>query len=354
VETIFWFLVVLGPLVFFHELGHFIVAKLARIRVEEFGLGYPPRLVRLAKRGDTEYTLNILPLGGFTRLSGEDDPTAPDSFASKSAPARIATLVAGSGMNFIVAALLLAFLFSWYGVPTPVPTEGVTIESVVAASPAGRAGLQSGDVLIRMDDRPVDDMGEFRTYVQANAGREIGLTVRREGEVLPQPIQVVPRVNPPSNEGALGILIQSPPTVVTRYPLYESVPLGFRYTFQIIGLMGEQFGEMLRGRVKPDFAGPIGIASITSEAAKTGIENVLYLAALLSVNLAILNLLPFPALDGGRLMFVFAEVLRGGRRVDPAKERFVHLVGIAILLSLMVVISFFDLQRVLTGGFGAP
>jgi regulator of sigma E protease len=347
-ETMFWFLVVLGPLVLAHELGHFVLAKLSRIRVEEFGLGYPPRLVRLAKIGDTEYTLNLLPLGGFVRMTGEEDPTAPGSFAGKSWFARAATLVAGPAMNLILAAFLLAFLFSWSGVPEPVAGQGVIVNTVFSGSPAALSGLQPGDTILQIDDHRLEDTEDLQKYVRANAGREVALVVSRNGQLLPAPIRATPRANPPDNEGPLGIGI-SMPTKIVRYPWYEGISLGFRYSFQIMGLMIDQLSQMLRGLVTPEFAGPIGIASMTRRAAETGLEHVIYLAALLSVNLALINLLPFPALDGGRLLFVAFEVLRGGRRVDPARERFVHLIGMAVLLSLMLVISFFDVQRLLGG-----
>jgi regulator of sigma E protease len=139
-----------------------------------------------------------------------------------------------------------------------------------------------------------------------------------------------------------------------RYPWYQSIPLGFQYAFHIAGLMINQLSQMVRGLVAPDLAGPIGIASLTQQAAQSGLDSLIYLAALLSVNLALINLMPFPALDGGRLFFIVIEVLRGGRRVDPAKERIVHLVGMLVLLSFMLIISFFDVQRLLSGTLGAP
>jgi regulator of sigma E protease len=352
-ETIFWFVVVLGPLVFIHELGHFIVAKLSHIRVEEFGIGYPPRLARLAKIGATEYTFNLLPLGGFVRLAGEEDPTAPDSFASKSWFARAGTLIAGPAMNLILAAFLMAFLFSWSGVPIPISGQGVIVNTVVPGTPAAQAGLKPGDVILRIDNHQIENTNDLQTYVRAQAGQEVALVVRRDDHVLPTPIKLIPRTDPPTNEGPLGIGIEMPADVV-RYPWYESVPLGFQYAFQIMGLMIDQLSKMLRGLIAPELAGPVGIASLTEQAAQTGLENVIYLAALLSVNLALINLLPFPALDGGRLLFIAIELLRGGRRVDPAKERFVHLIGMAVLLSLMLVISFFDVQRLLSGHPGPP
>jgi regulator of sigma E protease len=352
-EMFFWFLVILGPLVLAHEFGHFILAKLSHIRIEEFGLGYPPRLLRLAKIGETEYTLNALPLGGFVRLAGEEDPTLPDSFASKSWYARAGTLIAGPAMNLILAGLLLAFLFSWSGVPKPLHGQGVIINTVIQGSPAAEAGLQTGDTILQIDGRYLEDTTDLQTYIRAHANQEVQMIVSRDGQILPTPIALTPRVNPPENEGPLGIGI-SMPTETVRYPWYQSIPLGFQYAFQIATLMIDQLSKMIRGMVAPDLAGPIGIASLTQQAAQTGADSLIYLAALLSVNLAFINLLPFPALDGGRLLFIFIEVLRGGRRVDPAKERFVHLVGMVFLLSLMLVISFFDVQRLVGGQLGLP
>lgn len=341
------FVLVLGVLVLVHELGHFVVAKLWHIRVEEFGFGYPPRVIRLAKIGDTEYTINLLPLGGFVRMAGEDDPTQPDSFASKRKLARASTLLAGSLMNAVLAAGLYATTFVM-GVPTPVDGPGAGIYYVEPGSPAAEAGLQVGDTILRIDDSVIAGSNDVKAYVDAHAGTQVALTVRREGAVLAEPLLIVPRANPPEGQGAMGVRIGEALDKV-RYPAWEAIPMGARQVVRVTFLILDRVSDMLSGLVKPEVAGPIGIAQLTAEVSRSGLTDTLGWTALLSTHLFLINLLPFPALDGGRLLFVLIEALRRGRRVDPRKEGMVHFVGMMVLLSLMLLVSYFDLLRIIGG-----
>ncbi len=350
--TIVAFVVIFSIVVFVHELGHFAVAKLAGVRVEEFGFGYPPRLLRIAKRGDTEYTINAIPIGGFVRVTGENDPADPNSLARRSPWLRGAFLVAGPVMNVVLAAILFALSFM-LGVFTPVQGTGVGVYAVATGSPAERAGLQTGDTIVTVNGKPIGSVQDLQAVVNANLDREVTLGVNRDGKPLPQPIKLVPRSSHPENEGAMGIATGDPLQRVS-YPLGQALWLGLSRTlWTALSIIGGLV-EMVRGQIAPDLTGPIGIAQMTAQIVKTGFVQLIEWTAFLSINLFIINLLPIPALDGGRLVFVVLEILRGGRRVDPQKEGFVHLVGIVLLLGLFVVISYFDVVRLVQGRMPGP
>lgn len=347
--TIGWFIVVLGVLVFVHEFGHFIVAKYWGITVEEFGFGYPPRLVKIAEINGTEYTINLLPLGGFVRLVGEEDPSLPGSFASKSRLARATTLAAGPAMNVVLAVALYAVI-SMVGAPTPMPDKaGVGVYEVQADSPADAAGLRAGDTILQVDDLVLgqDAIEELQAYIASHAGQVVQIVIERNGKAL-SPVSIEPRENPSGDEGAIGIRI-GPALAKQSFPLPTAIVRGFQETGRIIVMMFTVLGDILRGTEELAVAGPVGIAQATGEIARSGPVWLMDFTALLSLNLALINMLPFPALDGGRLIFVILEALRGGRRIDPRKERLVHLIGMAVLLSLLAFISYFDLMRVFSG-----
>lgn len=348
--TIVSFIVVLGLLVFVHELGHFVVAKWGKIKVEEFGFGYPPRLFTFMRRGGTDYTINLLPVGGFVRMLGEEDPTHPGSFASKSRLVRAAVLLAGSGMNILLAVVLFSAI-GMIGVPAGDPTGYVEVAGVSPGSPAAEAGLRTGDLIVYVGNQRVTNIGQLQGIVTNFLDRQVTVTVQRNGTEIDY--KITPRGTPPEGQGPMGVEITDQLETV-RYNPIQAVSLGVQQTvrlfFTIIASFAELFGQLFERGSAPQVAGPIGIAQVTGEVARTGeISNLLAFAALLSINLAILNLLPFPALDGGRLLFVVLEGLRGGRRIDPQKEGLIHLVGMVILLTLMVFISYFDLLRVFSG-----
>lgn len=348
--TIVSFLVVLGLLVFVHELGHFVVAKWSGIKVEEFGFGYPPRLFTFMRRGGTEYTINLLPIGGFVRMLGEEDPTHPGSFASKSRWARAAVLVAGAAMNMLLAVVLFAVI-ALIGVPSGSPTGYVEVTNVSPGSPAAEAGLQTGDLIVYIANQRVSSIERLQGVVTRYLDRPVTVTVQRGDQEFD--VKLTPRSQPPENQGPIGVEITNQLATV-RYGPLGALKFGVERTvvifFRIIASFAELFGQLFRGAGTPPVAGPLGIAQVTGELARTGqIINVMSFAAILSINLAILNLLPFPALDGGRLLFVVIEGLRGGRRIDPQKEGLIHLLGMMILLTLMVFISYFDLLRIFNG-----
>jgi regulator of sigma E protease len=345
--TLIAFLLVFSLLVFVHELGHFTVAKLAGIRVEEFGLGYPPRLLTIARRGDTEYTINAIPFGGFVRMLGEEDPSQTDSFAAKSKLARTGTLLAGPLMNIVLAFVL----FMGVGlIGFDIPIGSVAIIGVAPGSPAAEAGLQEGDTMLSIDGLTVRNTYELSRYTSERLGEEVTLSVKRGEETLP--VRLTPRQEPPANEGAMGVMIQTVDIVGAdklRYSLWEAIPMAGRMIVGVIAAIFSGLAGMIQGVIAPDIAGPIGIAAVTGEIAKAGLIALTQFTAFLSIQLAIFNLLPFPGLDGGRLAFIALEALRGGKRVAPEKEGLFHLVGLAILIGLMLIVSYQDVARLLSG-----
>jgi regulator of sigma E protease len=335
------FVVVFGLVVFAHELGHFVAAKLTGVAVQEFGFGYPPRLLRLFRWRETDVTLNLLPLGGFVRMA-EDDPTVPGSLARKGRLARAFVLSAGALMNVVLAVVLYSITFM-AGTLTPVEGAGAGIYLVGENSPAQQAGLLPGDTMVEIEGVTVRDAEEAKALIQQHLGQKMTLVVRRDGALLP-PLTLTPRVNPPPNEGAVGVVIDLP-LEVRAYPVWEAVPKGaVAVTNNVVGLV-RAVREAIRGAIPFEVSGPIGIYRATVEVARTGWVRLFEFTAFLSTNLFLLNLLPLPALDGGRLVFVLLEWVRGGKRVAPEKEGFVHAVGMMLLIALMVVVTVFDYRR---------
>lgn len=345
--TLVSFAVVLGLLVLVHEIGHFVAAKAAGIKVLEFGIGYPPRALTLFKHDETEYTLNWLPLGGFVRMLGEEDPTHPDSFAAKSPLARALVLLAGPFMNFVLAVALFALLAMVAGVPTDKPANAITVLAVAPNSPAAEAGLREGDMILYVANQRVTTNEQLMALTQEFRGKPLSLVVKRGDRELE--ITLVPRENPPQGEGPIGIQITD--RLIERYGPIEAFRAGFAATKRASLLILNGLRAMVSGEVgREAVAGPVGIAQVTGEVAREGgIFGLINFTAVLSINLAILNLLPLPALDGGRLMFVLLEVLRGGKRISPEKEGLVHFVGMAILLGFVLIVTYFDVLRLFSG-----
>lgn len=364
------FVAILSVLVLAHELGHFLAAKLSGIKVEEFGLGLPPRLLRLFKIGETEYTINWLPIGGFVKLYGEDgEEKGERAFYTQSNLTKAVVLAAGVAMNFVLGFLLMAVVIAALGAPQIGSAGWVT--DVQSGSPAQKAGLLKEDEIIAYGLptetalTQVQDDASFIEFVKKQAGFEIVLDVKRCGNqsgadspqtclaesVIETQVKLTPRLNPPEGEGALGIAFVLVPTMEYQPVAFWRVPMvAMRESFALTYLVLRGIGDMAvnliqKGVVPQDVAGPVGIAKITSDVAKQGLFPTLQFAALLSINLGVINVLPFPALDGGRLLFVGVEaVLR--RPVHPSFQRWVHTIGILILLTLMLLITFYDIVRV--------
>lgn len=335
---------ILSIMMVLHELGHFITARKAGITVQEFGFGLPPRIFGI-NRGGVIYSINWIPFGAFVRMLGEEDPTEPGSFARKGKLTRAIVLASGSAMNFALAvvAFALAYMTGW---PSPVENE-VEIVRVMAGTPAEQAGLREGDHVIALGGQPVQRIDDFRTLTQQHAGQPITVTVLRDGQQID--LTVTPRANPPEGQGAMGVAITTPTRLQTHGPL-ESLAFGFERTVQLIVLTLVAPVQVLRGALPADLVRPIGLpgmAQVAGDAARAAVDTgvwfpVLTVTGTFSAGLAVANMLPIPALDGGRLLFVLIEAVRG-RRVSPDRENMLHFVGIVVLITLMVLISLNDI-----------
>jgi regulator of sigma E protease len=350
--TVISVVIVLSLLVFVHELGHFVIAKWAGVKVEEFGFGYPlPNgllTITLFKRGETVYTLNPIPFGGFTRMAGEEDPNAERSLASKSKMARIGVLSAGSVMNILLGIVFFALCFM-LGWPEPVEFDNATIERVISGSAAEQAGLKVGDVVIWADGEYIDNPDELVAYTRQKLNQEMLLVVKRGGKIVQ--VRVTPHLD---SEGVSRIGVAIIPGVtkigLKTYPFGEAVLRGLERTTGVIAFTFYIPVLVFRGLLSIEMArpiGPVGIAQLASQAVQQSVETgwwfpILNLMALLSIGLAVANLLPLPAFDGGRIFFVIVEAIRG-KRIDPEKEGAVHLIGLALLLTLMIFITYQDI-----------
>jgi len=399
-----WYLLaaipVFGLLVLVHEFGHFITAKWAGIRVEEFGLGLPPRIVGFRKResggweivwlgggssaedqysdgkqtpfsgasggvtvpgatGNTIYSLNFLPIGGFVRMPGENGDINdaegkydPGSFAAKSAGKRIIVLVAGVTMNIILAMILFTIAYGFIGEPTLLPIVG----QVVPNSPAAAAGLRTGDTIIKVKGQPIQNFTDLQTIVNndiAHAGSSnivpVLMSIRHKGDTAAADTTVNVRVHPPKDQGPMGIIADDTKLTFVSVPLWQAPLKGIQHTVVVTGAFFQAIGQMITGAMKPQLSGPVGIVQITGKTAQSvttdGWWPLLNLTAVLSLNLAIINILPFPALDGGRILLILIELLRGGKRLKPEREGLINLAGMAVLLTLMVVITISDVTH---------
>jgi regulator of sigma E protease len=340
------FALILTPIIFIHELGHFVSARLFGIRVEEFGLGFPPRAVKLFERNGTVYSLNWIPLGGFVRPAGEDDPSVPGGLAAASKTARFFTLSAGAIANFI-----LAFVVFWFAFI--IGPSAVVVEGVQPDSPAMSSGLQQGDVIMEINGQTVENSSILVNEVTENAGEEVDLVIRRDGEEVA--LSVVPRrpgEYDPAVDGPIGISLgYTTSDRLARGPVDAAIA-SVRSIGEIIYLTVRAPIMLIEGEITPEQArpvGPVGISQIAGETARYTATTgdwfqLLRITAFISVALGFTNLLPIPALDGGRILFVLLEAVRG-RRIEPEREGMVHLVGMLFLLGLMFLLIIQDITN---------
>ena len=409
-----WLLIipVLAFLIFVHELGHFLAAKRFGIKVLEFGFGFPPRLFGV-RYGETIYSINWIPLGGFVRMLGEDnaagvpdsaeqarlesenpDPDAGRRFTDQSPLRRVIVLVAGSFMNFLTPLVIFTIIFL---MPRDVPVGTVFINGVAPRSPAAEAGIRPGDQILSVNGERVRNTRELLDKVRSVLDEETELDIRRGSIVsglgqspefsVVETVTVVPRSDPPSfrvvetvtdpgsqvslrearrydgqlevgdtlSQGAVGVIIGTGNVrfVKERQPALQALPDAAVRIWEILTTTMDAFQQWAGGGPNPGFTGPIGIAQVTGEVADAsdeyGLTIFFELIAFISVSLGIINILPIPALDGGKLVFVALEWIRGGKRVSPSKEGLVHVVGFAVLIGLIIVVSFFDITRILSG-----
>ena len=362
--SIILFLIVLAVLILSHELGHFIVAKKSGVRVDEFGFGFPPKIAKF-KKGETTYSLNLIPFGGFVKIHGEEGQDAgdPRSFGSKPIWTRSLIISAGVIFNVALAWVLIIAGFS-LGMPVGVSSapkgaeiknQKVIILEVAKNSPAEQAGILAGDELAGFSR-----VGDASDFISQNAGKEIEIRLRRNTRHLAvKPpsggltakadfsVKITPRINPPAGEGALGIAMDEIGTV--KLPIHRAVIEGTKMTYNVVVGTAVSLFYFVVGAIKGDvglgaIAGPVGIAGIAGSAAKFGFVYFLSFIAFLSINLAIINILPFPALDGGRLLFLLIEKIKGSP-VSPKISSVVHGAGMAILLTLMLMVTYRDILK---------
>lgn len=375
---------ILVALIVIHELGHFIAAKAFGVKVLEFGIGFPPRIKGLSWRGgETLYTINWLPIGGFVRMLGEEDPSDPRSLAAAARWKRLTVMAAGVVMNLVLALLLFTVGFM---VPRERSLNLAQVSEVMPGSPASMAaisgtlrdgadpaqGLQAGDIVMEVNGREVRNVGELIFSTRRYIGATQTWIISRANSTLEA--EVYARWSPPEGQGPTGIRVGAP-TVCTgidddgnpigcrqRYPFSENVwhtpwdalGRGWQSMIDAVVVTKNEIQVRVSGSpgASPDqplISGPVGIAGTTGDIIEeAGWRPLIELAALLSLSLGVFNALPIPALDGGRMFFVFVEMLRGGRRISPAKEGFVHLIGFAVLLGGMAVITYFDIIRIIT------
>lgn len=349
----------LSLLVLIHEFGHFIVAKFFKMRVEEFGLGLPPRAKKLFTRGGTIFSLNWLPLGGFVKLYGEDmdDPdqaASKEAFFNKPKRQRAAVLLAGVVMNFALGVLAFGAVYTYLGIPTK--TDKVIVIEVGKGSPAEIAGIKAESEIKKVsylgEEIKFSGIDGFIKQLETVKGKEVEMTMgSKDGSE--SVIKVTPRENPPQGQGALGVSLSN--IEMKMYPIWQRpfrgvwVGLGEAWSWgkEIASNLGTVMYGIVTGKGVPkDVAGPIGIYEVSKEMYKVGWVAVVQFMAVLSINLAILNVMPFPALDGGRVLFLGIEMIIG-KRLKNKIEGYVHSVGMIFLLGLMGLITIRDVWKLI-------
>ncbi len=370
--TLLIFIIILGLLIFVHEFGHFIVARKNGVKAEEFGFGFPPRIFGFWRDAHkkwnfiwgnqevknlprTLYSLNWLPFGGFVKIKGEagEHKEDHDSFAGKSAWRRGAILLAGVLMNILLAAFLLSIGFST-GIPQAIDgldrkarvrDQKIEIVDVLRAGPAARAGIQPGDIVLTINSTGLKDAAELRDFLAAHEKEEVELLLRRNGQEL----KAILRSEELADLKKIGIGVFLLDTGLVSYPWYLAVWKGLAATGFLVKEILFSFGGLLKNlvlteKVAVDLSGPVGIAVLTGRVARLGFSYLLHFTALLSVNLAILNALPIPALDGGRFLFLVIEKIRR-RPVSRKVENIIHNTGFILLLLLVALVTYRDLAR---------
>lgn len=370
ISTIIIFIIVLGLLVFVHEWGHFIVAKKSGMKVDEFGFGFPPRMIGIQKtegkwkfvwghrkpldQEQTVYSINWIPLGGFVKIVGEnnDHQDDPRSFINKGFWPRFLTLVAGVTMNALLAWALFSAGFM-AGLPVAVSSEAdlpggaqfsggeIAILEVVPQSPADKAGLKPNDIILSLDGNKYSQVSDLSGYIKQNSGKTFSLEYKRGEEVKTAQVESV--ANPPEGSGPTGIALAKVGKL--KFPWYKAIGQGFKTTYQQLGGIVSGFGQLITGKVGvSSLGGPVKIAQLTGEVADMGLIYLVQFTAFLSLNLAVLNILPFPALDGGRVLFLIIEKLRR-KRNNPKWEQIANTAGFLLLIMLMIAVTIQDIIK---------
>ena len=341
VATIFVF----GLLVFVHELGHFITAKLTGMRVDEFAIGFGPRLVSF-RWGETVYSIRIIPLGGFNDIAGmtpDDNDAGERGYSRKPILSRMIVILAGSAMNFILPVVLFFGIFFFAGVQTPNPAP--VLGTVLVDNPAAEAGLMAEDRILAIDGKPIETWQEMVDVIRSNHG-DVPMTMQvdRAGQELT--IHVTPHYDAAQQRGYIGIVN----AYESSYPGFlQSVSMAFERTAMIVAMMLDALYRIILELSGSELAGPIGVAQMAGEVAEMGIVPLLNFAALLSLNLAIINLLPVPALDGGHFLTLCVEAVRG-KPLSPKIMHYIQNAGVGLIILLMLLAMKNDVVRIFAGG----
>ena len=351
--TWFVFLLAFGGMVIIHEFGHYVAARLCNIEVEEFGIGLPtPRALTLFTWQGTRFTLNWLPFGGFVRPKGENDPDVPGGLAAANPWKRFFVLVAGPAMNLLTAVLVYSFIFARVGVPD---LNRVLVTSVTAESPAEQAGFQSGDIFIAANGQTISNDVDLRIIVDASEDQPVLFLVDRNGQEVE--LTATPKLNAAEGRAMIGVGLGNPYTTPTSW--VETLNFGAEHTYTIMRNLVSLPAQLVRGTLTPEQSRVVGLKGIYDimevsvergiEASKTAPQSEpfawyipsLQIVAILSISLGIFNLFPFPALDGGRIIFLLPELLFR-RRVPARVENLVHALGMTVLLAFMIYVNVMD------------
>lgn len=329
--TIIYAILIFCVLIFVHEFGHFIAAKACGVKVNEFSIGMGPAFFKKQK-GETLYSLRIFPIGGFCAMEGEDEESNDErAFNRKPAWQRAVVLAAGAFMNLLTAVILMIIIAFWSGQATTV------VDEVLDDSPAYEAGLQSGDEIVAVNDSSINDWNDILVAIGGSKADSVELTVERNG----RNISVTSAIEYDEEAGRSKVGIKP----VVRHNIIESIGTGIKNTGNMTVMMYDIIKELITGGVSAkELSGPVGIVYAVNDTAKAGIIYVVYLSALLSLNLAIMNMLPFPALDGGRLLFLLIRKITG-KRVTDEMEGKIHFIGIVLLMALMVYVTWNDIVK---------
>lgn len=337
--TILATIFVFGLLVFVHELGHFLTAKAAGMRVDEFAIGFGPEIYQV-REGETLYSLRLIPLGGYNKIAGMD-PDEPNldsrAFIRQSVPARLMVIAAGSAMNFLLPILLFFIVIFSSGVEKP--NNEPILGTVMAERPAAAAGLLPGDRILSVEGVATQDWFGIVDTLRGRANQATTLQVEREGKQFA--VVVTPMLDPKGERGVIGVM----PQLTTLHPgFFESIGLAFEQVVYVTGAMIAQLSQMLMGKVDPEVSGPIGVAQMAGQVAQQGVIPLVQFAAFLSLNLGLINLLPIPALDGGHIITLLIEGVRG-KPLTSKQLQWIQAIGVAVLLTLLIFATASDLGK---------
>ena len=334
VATVFVF----GILVLAHEFGHFITAKLTGMRVSEFAIGFGPKLL-WKQRGETEYSIRAIPLGGYNKIDGMDPEEEQDerSFSSKPVWARALVIAAGSCMNFVLPVLLFMVVFLWNGIETV--SDKPVIGSLIPGKPAVQSGITPGDTVLKVNGAAIDTWRQVVEKIRVSKD-SLELEVRtKDGRI--RTVTMIPEIDSKSGRALIGIV----PVIDRQVPgFFEAASMSVSHTYNIAGKMLVGLGQMFSGKAEADIAGPIGVMRLTGEMAQLGFIPLLQFAAFLSINLGLINLLPVPLLDGGHIVTLLVEAIRR-KPLNASQIRYTQMVGMALLGLLMLFATFKDLLR---------